>query len=251
MVRPLIGVTAGHILGSAERQRRQDVSFGCGKSFVTEVVAAGGAATLLPPSEQRDVVRAMMERVDGLLLSGGGDISALEFGAEPHPNIRIVDPPRDRMEIEATRLAVRRGIPVLGICRGIQILNVALGGGLVQDIAAEIENPVRHWALDLTPSLSHTIDVEADSILASLIGKGRIAVTSIHHQAAGRVAKGLRVTARAPDGVIEAIESSDGRPILTVQFHPEEDAGDRSRFATIFAWFIQQARRYRRSKKRS
>lgn len=251
MVRPLIGITAGHMLGAAERQRRQDVSFGCGKSFVTEVLAAGGAATILPPVGERDAVRAAIGAVDALLLSGGGDPSALEFRSEPHPNIRFVDPARDRMEIEATRLAVRRGMPILGICRGIQILNVALGGGLIQDIPSEIERPVRHWALDPTPSLSHTIDVDPGSLLASLIGEGRIAVTSIHHQAVGRVAGGLRVTARSRDGVVEAVESADGRPFLGVQFHPEETAGDRARFGAIFEWFVTQAHRYRRSRRRA
>jgi putative glutamine amidotransferase len=222
------------------------VAVGTGRAYVNEIVRAGGAPLLLPLVAERDAVRAMIEAVDGLLLTGGGDVSSLEFGAEPVPGVRLIDPARDRMEIDAIRRAARRSLPILGICRGIQLLNVALGGDLVQDIPTQIKGAIRHWSSDLAPSLSHTIRVEPKSILASLIGEGRVAVDSSHHQAVGRPGKGLRVTAHATDGVVEAIEAEDRRPILGVQFHPEEIAGEHPRFRAIFEWLVKQARRFRR-----
>jgi len=250
MIRPLIGITAGHILGESSRERRQSVSVGCGRSYVTEVVRAGGLAVLLPPVAEREAVRAAVEAVDALLLTGGGDIASLEFGAEPHPNVKLIDSVRDRMEIEAVHVAVKREMPILGICHGIQILNVALGGDLVQDIPTQIKGAIRHWSSDLLPCLSHTINVEARSLLASLIGAGKVAVNSRHHQAVGKLGKRLRVVAEAPDGVIEAIQADNGRPVLGVQFHPEEAAGEYPRFRPIFDWLVAQARRYRRLKRR-
>jgi len=251
MKRPVIGITAGLILREAGRDSSQYVSVGCGRSYVTEVVRAGGLAVLLPPVAEREAARTAVETMNGLLLSGGGDLASLEFGAEPHPRVRLVDPARDRMEIEAIRLAWRRGLPILGICRGIQVLNVALGGDLIQDIPAQVKGAIRHWSSDLAPCLSHSVKVEKQSLLASLLGAGKVAVNSSHHQAVGgRLAKGLRVTARAADGVIEAIEADDGRPVLGVQFHPEDIAGEHPRFRAIFDWLIAQARRYQRKQKR-
>ena len=245
----MIGITAGHLLGEGNHARRQYVSVGCGQPFVECVVRAGCAAVLLPPVDDRRAVRAMVDAVDALLLSGGGDVAAVEFGAEPHPNIRAVDPPRDRMELEATRLAARRGMPILAICRGIQVLNIALGGDIIQDIAAEVEKPVQHWAAELAPGLCHSIDIDQSSLLASLIGGPRVTVSSYHHQAVGRVAKGLRIVARAADGVVEALEASDGRPILGVQFHPEENAWAYPQFQAVFDWFARRARRFGRPRR--
>jgi gamma-glutamyl-gamma-aminobutyrate hydrolase PuuD len=250
MARPRIGVTAGHLLGAGGPKQRQERYIGCARDFVAAVERAGAAALLFPPSAQRELVRAMLDSVDGLLLTGGGDVDSLSFGAEPHPSIRLIDPPRDRMEIDAIRLAVQREMPVLGICRGIQMLNVALGGGLVQDIAAEVDKPVRHWNADLGDCLSHTVTVEAPSLLASLLGGGKVRVNSYHHQAVGRLAKGLRATAWAADGVIEALEAAKGRPVLGVQFHPEEVAGEHAPFQTLFDWLVREARRYRRRQRR-
>jgi len=253
MARPLIGITTGHLPGEGSRECRsavQRIVVGCARAYVTEVVRAGGSALLMPPVAERDAVRAMIEGLDALLLSGGGDVAALEFDAEPHPSIRNVDVPRDRLEIEATRLAARRGLPILAICRGVQVLNIALGGDIIQDISTQIDGAIQHWSCELVPGPSHTIEVEAPSRLASLIGAGRVAVNSGHHQAVGRLAKGLRATARSPDGVIEAIEAADGRPILGVQFHPEQLADDYAQFRAIFDWFVAQARRFRRSRRK-
>lgn len=249
MAKPLIGITAGHMLAPAERNRRQDVSMGAGRNHVAAVIRSGGAAVLLPPVADRQAIRVMMEAVDGLLLTGGGDVCSLEFGEELHPSIQFVDPPRDRMEIEAVKFAARHNVPILAICRGIQVLNIALGGGLIQDIFAEFEDPVRHWNKDLTASLTHTIEIVPGSLMATLAGRERIAVNSFHHQAVGQVAKGLRVTARSLDGVIEAIEAEDGSPILGVEFHPEDLTDEHPEFLAYFDWLVKEARRCRRTQR--
>ncbi|MCX8037890.1 MAG: gamma-glutamyl-gamma-aminobutyrate hydrolase family protein [Candidatus Sumerlaeia bacterium] len=243
---PIIGITAGRILGDGSRERRQYVWFGTGRPYAVEVARAGGAPLLLPPLADSRILRATLPRLDGLLLSGGGDIAPELFGAEPHPATNLIDPDRDCTEIEAVRWALRQGLPVLAICRGIQVLNVALGGDLIQDIPTQVANAVRHSGADLTACLSHSICVEKDSLLASLIGAGRVLVNSSHHQAAGRVGRGLRVTATAPDGVIEALESDRGAPVLAVQFHPEDVAGEHPRFRALFQWLVEAARRFRR-----
>jgi len=249
MARPLIGITGGIIYGGGNRLRRQEAFFGCGAAYVEQVAGSGGTPLVIPPTTERKALAPALESLDALLLSGGGDLSSLEFGAEPSPAVRYIDPPRDRTEIEAVRFAVRRRMPILAICRGIQVLNVALGGDLVQDIASEIANPIRHWSTDLLPGLTHTIEVEKGSLLASLVGAGRIAVNSTHHQAVGRLGRGLVVTARAPDGVIEAIEARDRSPILGIQFHPEEIAGEHGRFRSIFDWLVREGRRYGRARR--
>jgi gamma-glutamyl-gamma-aminobutyrate hydrolase PuuD len=250
MIRPLIGIIAGHQLMESKRQHVQDRYVGCNRPYVDCTLAAGGAPLVLPPANEREAVRAMVAAADGLMFTGGGDASALLFGAEPHPAIRLLDPMRDATEVEATRHALALGMPILAICRGIQLLNIALGGDLIQDIPSQVKGHVRHWSSDLDQVLSHSIAVEKGSLLASLIGDGKVAVNSDHHQAVGRVAKGFRVTARAADGVIEAIEPEDGRPVLAVQFHPERIAGPYPRFMPLFEWLVEAARKFRRSKKK-
>jgi len=207
------------------------------------VERSGGAPVLLPLTADTTVIEAAMSALHGLLLSGGGDIVSLEFGEEPHPENTFQDPTRDRMEIEATRIALRRGIPILGICRGIQLLNVALGGTLVQHIPDEFRNAVLHRARARDVTLVHSIEIEPGSLLARVLGATRTAVNSFHHQAVKRLGKGLRVNCRAPDGVIEGVESDDGRPMLAVQCHPEDCCVRYPLFQKIFDWLVEEARK--------
>jgi len=241
MIRPTIGITARRIPDKGDRERRQNVSVGCGHAYLKEVVRAGGAPLLLPPTREIGNIRAAMSALDGLLLTGGGDVDPSEYGAKRSPKTRRIDRARDRTEIESIRLALRVGQPIVAICRGIQVLNVALGGDLIQDIETEVKGAKRHS----DPAPRHTIEVEANSLLASLIGGGQIRVNSSHHQAVGRLGKGLRVVARAPDGVIEAVEMDDRSPVLGVQFHPERMAEKDPRFQAIFNWLIREAQKFR------
>jgi len=239
MIRPLIGITVGRFLDKDKRKR-----IGCGPAYINEVALAGGSVVLLPPVAEDGSAQAMIEAVDGLLFAGGGDVHGSEFGQPHHPKANEPDRDRDRLELEAARLGAKRGLPMLGICRGIQLLNIALGGDLIQDIPSLVTTDTQH---DSKRPLAHTIAVERKSLIASLIGPGTVEVNSRHHQALGRMARGLRVAARASDGIIEAVEADDGRPILGVQFHPEDIAADYPKFRTIFEWLVTQARRFRRS----
>ncbi|MHC4505997.1 MAG: gamma-glutamyl-gamma-aminobutyrate hydrolase family protein, partial [Planctomycetota bacterium] len=148
MAKPLIGVTTGRRNHYAAQGRRQTSTIGCGFEYVDSVVRSGGAPVLIARTGDKEAVAAAMATVDGLLLSGGGDVVSLNYGEESHPKAVYQDPIRDRMELEAVRIAVERGIPILGICRGIQSLNVGLGGTLVQDVPSQVEGAVQHYTCE-------------------------------------------------------------------------------------------------------
>ena len=241
MARPIIGITARRRLEETPADRMQTVVAGVDVQYVEAVVRAGGAPVLLPRMADREAAAAMLAAVDGLLLPGGGDVVSLAYGEEPHPKNAFQDPVLDDLELEAARFAIARRIPVLGICRGIQVLNVALGGTLVQDIGDQVPGALQHWARPRDATLVHTIDVEPGSLLAKVLGTGSPAVNSYHHQAVGKVAAGLRVTARARDGVIEGLEAADARPILAVQCHPEELFERHPAFLRLFEWLVRDA----------
>ena len=241
MTRPLIGLTSGRHLEPAERGRMQDVVAGCSIAYVREVERAGGTPLILPVTTDPATVERAIASLDGLLLTGGGDVDPVLLGEDPHPRVRLVDPERDATEVAAIRAAVREGAPILGICRGIQILNVALGGKLIQHIDEGRPGAVCHSQHSVVPGPSHPIDVVAGSLLAGLVGEGRHWVNSHHHQAVGELAPGLVATARASDGIVEAVESSEGKPILGVQFHPERTAEKDPESRAFFRWLVDRA----------
>jgi putative glutamine amidotransferase len=169
-----------------------------------------------------DALGRLFDQLDGLLLAGGGDIDPRHYGAEPSPFLRDVDPARDRTELTLARWALERDKPILGICRGLQVINVALGGTLIQDIAAEVAGALPHDLPDGSAGdMAHRAEIEPGSTLQRIARAGIPEVNSSHHQAVQRAAAGLRVTARAPDGVIEALEAPGLRYALAVQWHPE------------------------------
>ena len=220
----------------------QSIKIGCDGDYVSAVIRAGGAPLLLPAHGDRDATRDAISVADGLLLSGGGDIHSLCYGAQPHPKSSEQDPQRDATELSAVDFALQRGLPILGVCRGCQLLNVALGGTLTQHIAGG-ENSVKHQSAGLPGLLLHTIEIEKGSILSEIFGVETMAVNSFHHQAPAHLGEGLKATAHAPDGVIEALEATDGRAIFGVQFHPEECAPFYPAFDGIFSWLVKSARR--------
>ncbi len=242
MPKPIIGITTGRRYESAAHSRRQPRIMGIQFEYPQAVERSGGAPVLLPRTKDKDVVAAVMGGVDGLLLSGGGDVVSLAYGVEPHPANKYQDPVRDAMEFEAVRLAVERRLPILGICRGIQSLNVALGGTLIQDIPDEVPGAFQHYSLlDQDTTLVHTIDVEPDSLLARVLGTTETTVNSWHHQAVKDVPQPLRVSGRARDGVIEGIEAADGQAVLAVQCHPEACCEDYPLFQRLFDWLVAEA----------
>jgi len=240
--RPVIGITAGRGNQVTERHERQAVTIGCRAEYADPIVRAGGAPILMPPVEDLKAVAAMMRPVDGLLLSGGGDIVSHVYGEEPHPENLNEDPIRDEMELEAVRLAMEMGVPIFGICRGIQTLNVALGGTLVQDIPAQVPGAFEHHNIhERGRAPVHTIDIEEESLLAKVLGTTCTTVNSRHHQAVKDTGRGLRVNCRSPDGIIEGIEADDGRPILAVQCHPEDSLEEYPLFQKLFDWLVAEA----------
>ena len=219
----------------------QAVKVGCDADYVSAVIRAGGAPLLLPPHGDRAATRDAIGAAAALLLSGGGDVHSLCYGAQPHPKSRAQDATRDATELSAVDFALKKGLPILGVARGAQLLNVARGGTLIQHLPGGIEGAIKHNSEGLAGLLLHSIQIENGSLMHELFGASEMAVNSFHHQAIDSLGSGLKVTARALDGVIEAIESEDGR-MLGVQFHPEECAPLYPSFDAIFAWLIKRAR---------
>jgi putative glutamine amidotransferase len=193
-------------------------------NYPAALAASGALPVIIPLGLPEEILRDLFERLDGLLLAGGVDVAPHEYGEAPHPKLGRVDATRDATELTVARWALAAALPILGICRGIQSLNVAAGGSLYQDLAAQFPNAVRHT---FTPSESpweqptHHVDVTAGSRLASIFGVEHLAVNSFHHQAVKQPAPGFIPTARAEDGVVEGIEDPGRRFVVGVQWHPE------------------------------
>jgi putative glutamine amidotransferase len=218
--------------------------YGQGRSYCRSVALAGGAPALIPPNLGENAWRALYRRLDGLLLSGGVDVSPALYGEEPHPMLGKVDDSLDEAELVLTRWALADGMPLLGVCRGIQVLNVAAGGSLYQDLPAQYPGALQHRCSPPDyPSThrAHAVHVEPGSRLAAILGAHQIAVNSRHHQAVKSVAAGLYVSARAPDGVIEGIESEGERFVVGVQWHPENLADDDPQMLALFEALVHAA----------
>lgn len=239
MLRPLIGITA-YTRDYIEKGWDFDVSYA---QNAVAVEAAGGLPVLIPAKVSMETLRAIYERLDGVLLPGGGDVDPSEYQAERHPTTGNIDHDRDRTEIALTRWAWEDSLPAFGICRGIQVMNVALGGSLIQDVPSLVAQPLRH---DLDPGetrsrILHDVTLAEDSRLAQIIGQAQVPVNSIHHQAIETPAPVLRVVGHAPDGVIEAVEVAEKPFFAAVQWHPE-DMIDDERMLRVFRAFVEAAR---------
>ena len=208
-------------------------------AYLRAVQQAGGIPVLLPPHLDRDALDALWSRLDGLLLTGGGDIDPARFGEGRHQTVAEVSDARDRLEIEVTERAVHGRRPLLAICRGIQVLNVALGGSLYQDIASDIGSTIAHSQTEPRDRPTHPVKVMGEGTrLGATLGALEVDVNSFHHQAIKRLGRGLREVAWAPDGIIEGIEIPEaGALVLGVQWHPEElvahDPAARNLFRTL------------------
>lgn len=193
------------------------------EAYVNAVRSAGLTPWVLPPLEPAEL-EPVLSAVSGVVLTGGEDVDPAAYGAERDPRTTDVHDRRDRCELALVALAHERRVPTLAICRGIQLVNVSLGGTLIQDIPSECPSNIDHDRSKDRTMRVHDVSIAPDTMLASAVGSsGRISVNSSHHQALARVADGLRVTARAPDGIIEGAEwTGDDWWMLAVQWHPEE-----------------------------
>jgi putative glutamine amidotransferase len=226
---PLIAITATTRLDGGARRVRLNTS------YLTAVERAGGIPLVIPPLASVADATRVLDAADALLLSGGEDIEPARYGATPHPKLEEVNLARDATEIALTAAARERAMPTLAICRGLQLVNVALGGSLIQDIPSERPNAINHTPNVPRDQRAHEIKIEPSSRLGAMFGNQSYRVNSIHHQAADRVAEGLRATAWAPDGIIEGLEWHNGDWwLVAVQWHPEELNGEDEKLFEAF-----------------
>ncbi|WP_027718633.1 gamma-glutamyl-gamma-aminobutyrate hydrolase family protein [Desulfovirgula thermocuniculi] len=235
-MRPLIGITCAW---EEERER-----FYLSDAYVRAVEAAGGLPVPVPCTGAAGAA-PWLEVLDGLILSGGGDVDPFYFGEEPLLGCGEVDPRRDAFELELVRGALCRRLPLLGICRGLQVVNIAAGGDIYQDIYRQVPGCLKHRQDAPRWAATHGVEIKAGTRLARLLGAGNLRVNSFHHQAVRRVAPGLVVAACAPDGLIEALEGAGPGFVLGVQWHPEAMWEKDRRFLALFAALVEAGRRYR------
>jgi len=236
-MRPLIGIPCSTHSDSEGRPK----GFRLNQAYVRAISQAGGTPIMIPPIGDADVLRAQFNLLDGLLLPGGSDIAPSFYGAEPHPEQDPTDVPLDEAELTLARWALSELKPVFGICRGQQVLNVAAGGTLYQDIPTQIPGALVHRSQERS-ALTHEIAVDPDSRLAGLIGVTGVGVNSMHHQSIRELASGFIVSARSSDSVIEAIEVVDEHPFaIAVQFHPEELVPGHTASERLFLAFVDAA----------
>jgi putative glutamine amidotransferase len=221
-VRPVIAITTSEILRSGTEWA--PLVHGQSGTYTDAVIRAGGTPFLIPIFDDKEILRQLYDMCSGLLLSGGGDIDPQQYGSEPIVSLQNLSPLRDKQEALLIKWAVTDNRPVLGICRGMQMINVGLGGNLHQDILAGVPGSQDHEAsvnqkdFDHMP---HKLIIETDSKLASILGVKKIKTNALHHQAINKLGKGLKAVAHAEDGIIEAIELPGKNFVIGVQSHPE------------------------------
>lgn len=233
--RPMIGLTGNCA----------DIDITIRNFYHKQIVAAGGVPVIIPPVADKDVIINTLERLDAIILTGGADYNPLWAGEEPSAKLHHINAQRDLPELLITRLAYNRNIPMLGICRGIQTLAMALEGKVIQDISETIPNTIKHSQDADTCEPTHSVSVAKGSMLHDVYGKDKLYVNSFHHQAVGDCGPKFIVTAKANDGVVEAIESSEYRKIMGVQWHPECMGDDGQ---PLFKWLVDAAAEHNKAK---
>jgi len=241
MRKPIIGIV-GNVMtkktGVAHEVQQSYVY----EDYVIAVVKAGGIPIILPIVDDLKLVCQQIESCDGIIMTGGYDVHPKFYSENQHQhkNLEIVSSRVDLHQMELARLAVEKNIPTLGICRGMQLINVVNGGSLYQDVSEISGEILKHRAADLSNIVEHQITIESDSILNGILGESVI-VNSYHHQSVNRIGDGLRVTACAPDGVIEAVEMINKKFVVGVQWHPEKMVAVGGEMLGIFETLIEKA----------
>ena len=230
--RPIIGITANY----------EGIDATLRHAYYDQIAEAGGTPVIIPPVADKNVIVSTLDHIDALLLTGGGDYNPLWAGEEPAKGLHNINATRDLPELLITRLAYNRQIPMLGICRGMQTLAMALGGHVKQDVSSDI----KHSQDADRGEATHRVSIEDDSTLAYIYKQATtLCVNSFHHQAVDDAGQRFRITAKAPDGVAEAMESTEHKPIMGVQWHPEWLGGDG---LPLFRWLVDQAQNFRAAK---
>jgi putative glutamine amidotransferase len=242
MNKPIIGIGSDVLVKQGERDRAFVYT-----TYVDSLRRAGAVPVLIPP--QPENAAQVLSEIDGLLLAGGDDCDPAAYGQQRHPSVEPMDPRRQTNELALAKLARERGVPTLGVCLGMQVMNVAAGGTLIQDIASTVDTEIDH-ASEPSDRHRHDVLVEEGTKLASIVGESELNVNSSHHQAIGDVAGDFRVTAHAPDGIVEGLEDPAHPFYLGVQWHPEDMKGETSA-GKLFAAFVDAARKYSQQKKKA
>ncbi|MEE8390824.1 MAG: gamma-glutamyl-gamma-aminobutyrate hydrolase family protein [Anaerolineae bacterium] len=238
---PVIGISGR----TDQSARPPNISlFSLSQVYVQAVALGGGAPVIVPPHLEEAELYAIFEHLDGLLLSGGGDVLPASFGEKDSGLLWAVDEWRDQTELALARWALAEELSLLAICRGVQVLNVASGGTLIQDIPTLVPDALTHSTVAGRPksSVTHTVEVSDDSRLAALVGAGQLGVNSAHHQAVKDVGAGLTITARAPDGIIEGLEQPEHPFCVGVQWHPEAMVESHPVMRRLFEGLAEAAR---------
>jgi putative glutamine amidotransferase len=239
--RPIIGLSTSEMrepehvrpLAHSEPARRE---LALGLTYPEAVLRAAAVPVVIPPMSET-AIEPLLDGLWGLCLPGGPDVHPDAYGAEPHPALGPTEPYLDRFEIALLRAAEARDMPVLAICRGLQVLNVARGGTLVQDLPSERPSDVDHRQPEVGSAPTHAVRLEAGSLTAACLGDSVVRVNSFHHQAVDRLGRNLRAVGWAPDGVVEALEATDRTFVVAVQWHAESmvDAPEQARLVAAFA----------------
>lgn len=231
---PVIGISTTYSHGSLS----------AGYDCVKAIHQAGGIPILIPSTNDPTLLDAIIRKMDGVLFTGGVDVDPSFYGHDRHPQLGSVNNERDTFELMLFRKAFERGIPIFGICRGMQLINVAMGGTLVQDIPSELTSDIRHLQEERGTQGTHSVNIEKGSTGARMFGQTTLSVNSFHHQCIQRPAPQLKVTGRSPDGVPEVVEGYPKHKIFGVQFHPEIFAA-RDNDATMkrfFSFLIEECK---------
>lgn len=214
---PIIGITTNRDRNALD----ESVSL-LTQAYVAAVLQGGGVPILIPSLLAEQDVRSLYPHLDGILFSGGGDIAVERFGAKTHPRVEDVDPPRDALELNLLKTAASDGKPFLGICRGCQVLNVALGGTLYTHLPDQLTGALDHdYPGNLRAVLVHAVEIEDGTLLREVLGEHSLRVNSHHHQGLKDIGLGLRIAGSSPDGLVEAVELRDHPFGIGVQWHPE------------------------------
>ena len=234
---PLIGLTGNH----------SDIDVTLRDAYHKQIVRAGGVPVIIPPIDDEQVIIDTLERLDGIIFTGGGDFDPKWFNETPHPKLGTINAVRDHAELLTVKHAYNRNIPMLGICRGIQAIAISLDGHIAQDISDRTTH--NHSQEEDRPVTTHEVTIRSEevqaSILQSLYPTPTIRVNSFHHQAVDNPGKRFRTIATSPDGIIEAMESTEHKPIMGVQWHPEWLGDDG---LPIFQWLVNEARTFQQAK---
>jgi putative glutamine amidotransferase len=248
MTRPIIGVTTQSLQAIDGIPSVLPRSVVMNQRYYEVVAHAGASPVLIPLLEHDAALRGTYDACDGILIPGGVDMDPATYGERPHEKLGNIDPLRDRVELQLARWAIADRKPLLGLCRGLQVINVAAGGSLYQDIEAEYPDAIRH---DYFPThgfardhLAHEVTVVPTSRLRSLVDLGQLPVNSMHHQGVKRIGQGLAPCARSADGLVEGLESPDGQFLIGVQWHPEVFEATDPHTRGLFRGFVEAAREW-------